>query len=230
MQTTVLCHFISSDVNRPITLQAPTSCPWCKTGFNGLAVSASCESYPDALVGVIHLCPVCSKMFFATYRRTNFIDSKNMRSEMYFFQDVLPSNPFQSIEFSKRIQEVSPQFSIIYNQAAQAENERLLEICGLGYRKSIEFLVKDYAARNNPNDIATIQAMPLSQCISKYISSKNVQTVASRVVWLGNDHAHYIVKHTDKDLDDLKALVSLTVKWIDMELETEEVLAIQPVK
>ena len=149
---------------------------------------------------------------------------------MYFFQDVLPSNPFQSIEFSKRIQEVSPQFSIIYNQAAQAENERLLEICGLGYRKSIEFLVKDYAARNNPNDIATIQAMPLSQCISKYISSKNVQTVASRVVWLGNDHAHYIVKHTDKDLDDLKALVSLTVKWIDMELETEEVLAIQPVK
>lgn len=52
--------------------------------------------------------------------------------------------------------------------------------------------------------------------------------MAKRTTWLGNDHAHYVSKHPDQDLNDLKALLSLTIKWIDMELETAEYIKALP--
>lgn len=221
MKVTALCHFIRGD-DRNITLDAAKTCPWCKTSYNGTVVVAACESYPDGSVGVTHLCAACSKMFFATYHRNICVDTKNCRSEVYSLIEVLPHNCFQTIEFSDRIKKVSPQFQTIYNQAAKAENDGLTEICGLGYRRSIEFLIKDFVINRKPDEAERVLNMPLAQCIKEYIENENVKHVAARVVWLGNDHAHYVSKHTDKDLSDLKALVSLTVKWIDMELETEE--------
>lgn len=230
MQATVQCYFMNENDSRIIELKAPTVCPWCKTGFSGLAVSAACESYPDAPVGVIHLCPACSRMFFATYYLTELHNGFKVE-DIYFPREVLPHEQFQSTQFSERIQKVSPQFAVIYNQAAQAENEGLTEICGLGYRRAVEFLVKDFVISKKPEVTEHVLNMPLVQCIKEYIENENVKHVAARVVWLGNDHAHYVPKHTDKDLSDLKALVSLTVKWIDMELETEEfMISVQPKK
>ena len=42
------------------------------------------------------------------------------------------------------ISELSPNFCEIYNQAYIAEQTNLMQICGTGYRKSLEFLIKDY--------------------------------------------------------------------------------------
>lgn len=48
-------------------------------------------------------------------------------------------------EFDSEIQEISPSFVKIYNQALAAEELNLSEIAGMGYRKSLEFLIKDFA-------------------------------------------------------------------------------------
>ena len=40
------------------------------------------------------------------------------------------------------VEELSPQFAELYNQAAAAEAYSLLDIAGMGYRKSLEFLIK----------------------------------------------------------------------------------------
>ena len=50
-------------------------------------------------------------------------------------------------EFSEIIKTISPQFSIIYNQAYFAEQNNLNQITGVGYRKALEFLIKDYAIK-----------------------------------------------------------------------------------
>lgn len=46
--------------------------------------------------------------------------------------------------------------------------------------------------------------------------------------WLGNDETHYVRKWEDKDLKDLKKLISLTIHWIEMDALTVEVIADMP--
>jgi len=46
--------------------------------------------------------------------------------------------------FPKEVEKYSKNFIVIYNQAFTAEINGLTEICGLGYRKAFEFLIKDY--------------------------------------------------------------------------------------
>lgn len=46
-----------------------------------------------------------------------------------------------------------------------------------------------------------------------------------RAVWLGNDETHYVRKWEEKDVNDLKLLVRLTVNWIDNVLLTKKYIA-----
>ena len=69
-----------------------------------------------------------------------------------------------------------------------------MQICGTGYRKSLEFLIKDYLISTLPEDQhEAIKNKFLNNCIRDNISNINIKTVASRAVWLGNDETHYTV-------------------------------------
>jgi hypothetical protein len=59
-------------------------------------------------------------------------------------------------------------------------------------------------------------------CIKERVTSPNIVTTASRAAWLGNDEIHYERKWEGKDLEDLKTLLTLTVKWIEMEELTKK--------
>ena len=117
---------------------------------------------------------------------------------------------------------VSPEFVTIYQQAVQAEKSGLDQIAGIGYRRALEFLVKDYCKQRHPEKAQAIENAPLSNCIRDYIEYERLKIVASRAAWLGNDQAHYTQKHTDRDLEDLKRLIQLTMHWIIIELGVEE--------
>jgi hypothetical protein len=123
---------------------------------------------------------------------------------------------------------LSPNFAKIFEQASTAEDMGLDEIAGVGLRKALEFLVKDYAISNHPTDGEVIKSLPLAQCITKYVKNERVLEVSKRAVWLGNDETHYIRKWEGMDLTSLKALIHLTVSWIDMELSTQEILKQMP--
>ena len=119
-------------------------------------------------------------------------------------------------EFPSLITKISPKFNKIYNQAYHAEQENLDEICGLGYRKSFEFLIKDYVIKGkSKEEIKSIRDMPIMSCIRNYVTDDRVKALAERVLWLGNDHAHYLVKWKNKTTEDLKALIDLSVDWIE---------------
>lgn len=84
----------------------------------------------------------------------------------------------------------------------------------MGYRKSLEFLIKDYAKILDPDESETIEKMMLSPCIQKYIDHPKIKATATASVWLGNDETHYIRKFTDKDVEDLKRFINSCVYWI----------------
>src|SRR5690606_5384417 len=119
------------------------------------------------------------------------------------------------------IEEISPSFVQIYNESYSAEQQGLIEICGVGFRKALEFLIKDYSILNNPSEEDKILKMRLANCIKDYVSDERIKKVAKRAVWLGNDETHYVRKWETKNLQDLKKLIELTVHWIEMEKLTE---------
>jgi hypothetical protein len=122
----------------------------------------------------------------------------------------------QNKEFPTYIRKFSPKFCHIYNQAYKAEQYDLEEICGLGFRKSFEFLIKDYVIINKSKDeVKKIKDMQIMQCINTFVNDDKVKALAHRVLWLGNDHAHYTKIWTNKSIEDLKNLINITIDWID---------------
>ena len=144
---------------------------------------------------------------------------------------VLPNSMPAKRNFSETIMSISPSFSDIYNQAFCAEQLSLNHVCGVGYRKALEFLIKDYLISGLDDEAQkeNIKKKFLSKCIQDDVSDERIKSVAKRAVWLGNDETHYVRKWADKDVSNLKQLIDLTVRWIEMEVESRRLLEEMPV-
>ena len=131
-------------------------------------------------------------------------------------------------EFPQQLKQLSPQFVKIYNQAELAENTGLTEICGIGYRKALEFLIKDYAIHKKPDASEEIKNKPLVKCIEQYIDSNSIITLAKRSAWIGNDETHYVRKHEELDFTDMKTFIEAAQYFISMDLVVEKAASISP--
>lgn len=197
-----------------------------------------------SLVNTPNICPECSQ---PTYPEVEFVSSGYTGNNIYvtlrcnhdyclacfvykYEKLAFESYSFERMVIGKRnkktyseyIQKISPSFCAIYNEAFAAEQFELMQICGVGFRKSLEFLIKDYVLSKHPDKEIDIKGKFLSTCIKEYLKDSNIEKTAKRATWLGNDETHYVRIWEDKDLKDLKKLIDLTIHWIESELETEE--------
>jgi hypothetical protein len=140
---------------------------------------------------------------------------------------VYPQTP-HTAKISEGVAKISPKFVEIINQSFAAESHDLDQLVGIGLRKALEFLIKDYCICKHPDEEAEIKARPLGQCITDYISDSNIKDCAARATWLGNDETHYTRVWTEKDINDLKILIQLTKNWISNELLTERYRSTMP--
>jgi hypothetical protein len=150
--------------------------------------------------------------FFAVYEHY---------APFYDFSHFYPYSK-ENKDFPEEISELSPDFVAIYNQAHHAEQKGLDLICGVGYRKAFEYLIKDFVIYFNPDETEKIKRIPLQQCIQQYINQPDIKEMAERAVWLGNYETHYVRKWEDKDIQDLKNLIDLTVYFISMTLKAKK--------
>ena len=125
--------------------------------------------------------------------------------------------------FSDKVNEISPTFVSIYNQAYAAQQLNLEDICGVGYRKALEFLIKDYAILNDPSNRDKIEKSLLGNVIKDYVADERIKLVAKRAVWLGNDETHYVRKWESKNIEDLIKVIDLTIHWIEIEILTKSI-------
>lgn len=201
----------------------PDECPLCHyaiapRGFetNGYVYYPDPEQ-PDAIMEVLVQCPrlACDRLFLAKYEADAF------RAGAFFQWVGCYPQSFKGESFAAELERLSTDFVAIYNEAAKAEADGLLQVAGPGYRKALEFLVKDYLCHKTPADTDTIKATALGRCIAD-LDDKKLKTCAERAVWIGNDETHYIKKITNADMNDLKTLIKLAVNRIDSDLLTEE--------
>lgn len=185
-------------------------CPLCKKSIIPEHLYGITYVLNDCYVcSLLERCPSCNHTFMNVYELDGNTCEELICSE---------PNAFKKIKFDKNIVKISAMFEKIYNQAYQAETLTLDQIAGIGYRKAVEFLIKDYLISVHPEKEKTIKETPLGRCIDNYIDNPIIKELAQKTVWLGNDETHYIRKHTDRDIEDLKRFIQATVYYINMEL------------
>lgn len=191
----------------------PDHCPNCNKPTTPNLVGNGCHPRNDGQFGVFLTlrCPGCQH-----YWTEEFLDDF-LNGNTLIHQQVIPELP-SDIPLSDNIEKISAIGKQIYTQSLKAEQEKLDHIAGIGYRKALEFFVKDFAVTFSPKDEDKISKMPLKQVITEYVDDENLKTFALATTYLGNDETHYIRKHNDKDLKDLKKFLHGFLYYLEMKL------------
>ncbi|NMF04360.1 DUF4145 domain-containing protein [Clostridium beijerinckii] len=192
-------------------------CPSCHTKTRLTEGNYSINDNNEDIMFVLE-CPniECSEVFAVKYKM------HYDRNRSYLIQEgIFPY--VAKVDISEEVKCISPAFYNIYSQATKAKEQGLFEICGVGYRKALEFLVKDYCIANNDKESEEkIKSMNLMNVINEYIDYDEIKDMASRAVWIGNDETHYIRLWDDKDVNDLLELIDLTCSWILLKEKTNK--------
>ena len=137
--------------------------------------------------------------------------------------EVRPGDPLP-VAIEDEIKQLSPSFCEIYEQSHFAEASGYDEIAGCGYRKALEFLIKDYCIKNRSGAEKEIKEMFLGKVINTYINEATIKECAEKATWLGNDETHYVRLWKEMDIQDLKEMLDLTKYWIVQKIKTESYL------
>ncbi|EHJ07516.1 DUF4145 domain-containing protein [Staphylococcus simiae] len=129
--------------------------------------------------------------------------------------------PETLFEYPSEIDKISKEFKNIIIQSSNAEGLKFDHLAGIGYRKAIEFLVKDYLIKCKNEDETKISTQQLGQCISK-IDDARINNLARAASWIGNDETHYVRKHVDKDVQDLKKFLHALTALVSLEISVHE--------
>lgn len=224
MNKIITSHPLLHDrMDNQFKIELPAKCPYCNIALSEIPLDSyhvdldDCSN-SDSIVYSIFFCPHCEKCFLVEYLAlctSNSLLGNGFIKSMYPF-------PTETSTFSENICKISPKFIEIYQQSETAENQNLTEICGMGYRKALEFLIKDFASTAYPEQKSQIESTPLSKCISQYVDNERIKTLATASAWLGNDETHYVRKHLDYNLEDLKRFIKTVVAYIEFELNYDE--------
>ena len=196
----------------------PDRCPHCHysivPSYNGATVDKN-----GAYLSYFCIRNECGRFFIYEYDET-------AASHYYLNRPV--GGTVLATEYSETINGISGSFVDIYQQAEEAEHHGLKDICGVGYRKALEFLIKDYIIHTYPELKSIVENKLLAACIGDHIDNKKIVDISKRAVWIGNDETHYVRKWEGMDISHLKQLIALTVHWIETEYLTQQMIADMP--
>lgn len=116
-----------------------------------------------------------------------------------------PQHETEGRAFSDYVKEKYESFVNIYRQSEKAENQGLNLICGVGYRKAVEFLVSDFLITEQCLDKEWVEnpKTTLGAKIKK-IEDPKMEKLARAITWIGNDETHYTRRHPEQDVDGMK--------------------------
>ncbi len=191
----------------------PDECPLCHSKIDASLVAALLREHPeeiDKALQIVFQCPLtdCQSVFISHY----WHGERAVESGVFHLQFSEPQAPREHI-FSAEISNLSPNFVAIYNEAMATETHKLELITGMGLRKALEFLIKDFAISLKPMESESIKSSGLVTVIKDYCQG-DLKIVAERAAWLGNDHTHYHRSWEDMDLKHLKELIDVAVNHI----------------
>lgn len=203
--------------------EIPDECPICHRSCTpeeaGVRSLTPAPESCNRVLEVVARCTsrTCGRYFIARYEQSSRRRAAN--EPFYILKETVPRS-IEPPSIDGEIREVSASFAEIFSEASMADDTGLHHVAGCGYRKALEFLIKDYCISQNPEDETKIRQAALMSVICERIDHPRVHAAAKRAAWLGNDETHYFRKWCEHDITDLKKLIEITVSWIQLEVRT----------
>lgn len=197
-------HFVHN--SQGYSVENPSNCPHCHHNMEPRFLYQNFEVDTNYSVWKCTF-RNCGRQFVAAHKITNH------QGIFIGFLDGTPIGP----HWPKVILELESKFIETYNQALKAESSGLNEISGMGYRKALEYLVKDYVIHKDSSLKGKVESKPLAMIILenfKLPQESDLKELLQRATWLGNDMTHYLRYHETFDLNDLKELIQLVMDEI----------------
>lgn len=231
----------NDNITKYIDLELESYCPNCNKHVSPNIVFINFKEikheYPYKIerTELVYRCTntLCNELYTVVYRtRWRYVISDYQIEQTDKIKVYPFSNPTTNIP--DEVKNISTEFEEIYIQAMKAENYGLHQVCGMGYRKALEFLVKDFAIflnKDNENAIKDIKNKSLKSVIDNYIKteSKSLQIATTGAAFLGNDETHYERKNPEFNITDLKKLIKIAMHTVSdyILLETIETTLLQ---
>lgn len=192
-----------------LTIEIPIHCSHCGVSNNPVNHHLFNQSFKSVghLLGLLHKCTGCYQDFFTL---------QVIREKKAELLTTYPS--ITNRNFNKLIEDMSPRFVEMYKQSFNAEQLGNIDLAGMGYRASLEVLIKDYALFFTLDKKEDIAKNNLNNVIGKYFKAETGIVAADVVRKLGNDYAHWEKEFSDLSLEILKAYLEIFIKQIEVKL------------
>lgn len=204
------------------TFEIPAICPHCGLNMTPDILNAQSVDNVDDHYFVVGLFLRCTNTDCLQYYALAFNGS---HPNTYIRQayDLIKYSYTPPINdgFPDEIEKLSPTFKHVYDQSLKSEQLKLNQLSGIGYRKSVEFLIKDYLINLKGKDEEKVKKQFLGAAI-KSIEYSPLTSLATAATWIGNDETHYVKKWVDKDIQDMKAFIRSAVFFISAEYQASE--------
>ena len=208
-----------NNVDFQIEFEIQNHCPFCGAYNEPIKIADMNNIKNDTPLKIISIIfkTTCCERYFSSFYIYNQIPLGSTRIlSTYPTIDTEPLQPEFNI--------ISENFVKIYNQARTASKLGNFELACIGYRTSIEFLLKDFLINVRKQDKKTISPTSLADIIS-YFEEKEISVSADVVRIFGNDKTHYIAKY-DFDIKQ----VELYLEFLMATIRKEYLLANPPVQ
>lgn len=179
-------------------------------------------TYNNNILYILCYCESCQKAYIAEY---SFNKPSDKYDECFYINRFIKAYPndFKYSNFSDYIKNLSPMFVKVYDQALTANSFGLDEIAGMGFRKALEFLVKDYAISLFPNEKEKIEKMHLSDTIDR-INYQPITDIAKPCIKVLNDETHYFRKFEKVEVENINKLILAIVGILSAKFIASEIV------
>ena len=172
MTHTIECKVLDGSKDYYEIDEYPSECPICHIKIRPLFMNSNIIIHNDSRIEAIFHCtnPDCGRLFIAIYHF-------DISYPSFYLKKTEPVYQRDEI-FPDQIKQVSPTFVEIYNQAMAAEAFNLDQLTGIGLRKALEHLVKDFAISQKKDKEDVIKSTFLGKCIKNYLDDPKIQVCA----------------------------------------------------
>ena len=207
------------DAKVSTSVEIESTCPIChKAGKPEYANGCLIRSFNEKekpLLFTVWYCTNCKQYYVSLYHMKSSL--KNVEKDVRY---PYPKEIEEGL-IPQDVKDKYPDFSKIFSEASKCEKQGLFTIAGTGYRKALEFLVKDYLQKEQNLTKEAIGECRLEKCCQK-IEFEPIQKLANAATWLGNDETHYVVKHPEYDIDQMKSFLYALISSIHNKYELEK--------
>lgn len=195
--------------NQPVINLIPEICPVC-----GRGTALEPQFFNQGPNGLLYV-------FRCSHRDCRCIFAYFLNRNSNKVTSVPINDRFEGI--TQEALNISPAFKEIYFQSSSADQLNYSELDGMGYRRALEYLVKDYLLSFQLTDKSKedVYHMSLSDAI-KLLDNDELKNLAKASSWLGNDYSHTEIKWDDYGMEDLKSFIKAFASFIQFKVNAQK--------